>query len=94
MRSPLVSFVITAALGASLYIALDYGRQLHSEWTYWGIIVSGFLWWVGAMLPVWFERAVRVPAVLNSGAASAAVFAGLTSLTEQQVTAAMNLLHR
>jgi hypothetical protein len=94
MRSPLLAFVLSALLLAMFAMALIYGVRLHSEWTLWAVVISGALWGIGAMFPVWQRGDVIVNAVFNSSAASAAVFAGLTALTSDQVAAAMKLLHR
>ena len=91
MVSPAIRFVLTAILVSTFYLAFRYGLTYGPEWTYWGVIVSGILWLLASLAPVWGATHLT-PAALNSTAASAAVFAGLTALSRGDIMNALRML--
>ena len=85
MPSRLSSSLISIAVITAYVIAVWSGPQFGIKWSYWGAVVSGFLWLLASLIPTWNRQALLAPAVLNSTAAAAAVFAGLSALPAETI---------
>lgn len=94
--SVLLRLEMVIALLAAFLAAFLFGIRTDSIYTFWGILGSGLLWWLASTIPVWVRKAVLAPAIFNSGAASAAVFAGMVALPATQLQAILGtwLPHR
>jgi hypothetical protein len=78
--SPLNKTLLSGVLLAAFFIALQQGVAYGPESTFWGVILSSFLWLLASLIPTWWNKATSASAAFNSSAAAAAVFAGLTAL--------------
>lgn len=83
--------LILVALFIAFAVAFFYGVEISPLYTFWGVLASGFLWWLASAIPAWRPSATLAPATFNSAAASAAVFAGMAALPSDQLAVVLRL---